>query len=101
MSQVTAEELDVARADLLLELGASTDYGTCLEMARQLRKADAERDVIAVPRRPSIGMVFAAQRVESGDPAFDEVAPRMYEFYEVMILCAIDDSPFKWVEPVH
>ncbi len=101
MSEVTADELDVARADLLFELGASTRYVACIEMAQRLRKADAERDVVAVPRRPSMGMVFAAQRVESGDPAFDEIAPRMYEFYEFMILCAIDDSPFKWSEPTH
>jgi len=101
MSQDTVDELDIARANLLFELGASTDHAACLEMAKQLRKSDAAQGVIAVPRHPSIGMVFAAQRVESGNPAFDKAAPRMYEFYEVMILSAIENSPFKWTEPVH
>lgn len=101
MSDDPAEDLDTARAELLFELGASTDYAACLDMARQIRKADDERDIVAVPRRPAASMVFAAQRTESGDPVFDEHAPRMYEFYEVMILYAIDESPFKWKEPVH
>lgn len=101
MSDDLAEDLDTARADLLFELGACTDYATCLDMARQIRKADAERDIVAVPRRPTLGMVFAAQRTESGNPAFDELAPRMYEFYEAMLGYATDESPFKWLEPMH
>lgn len=101
MSDDPIEDLDTARAGLLYDLGASADYAACVDMARQIRKVDNERDVIAVPRRPTASMIFAAQRIESGDPVFDEHAPRMYEFYEAMILYAIDESPFKWKAPVH
>jgi len=45
-------------------------------------------------------MVLEAQCVESGDAEFDALSPRMFEWYEVMVIAAIEASPFRYIPRV-
>jgi len=91
----TAADLDRVRATAIRAACPDLDDEAVAALAWSIREADDAYGVIAVPKRPTIAMVFEAQRVESGDAEFDALAPRMFEWYEVMLLAAIENSPYR------
>ena len=100
MNKPTVTDLDRARINAIRALRPDLDDEALVALAWAIREADDTFGVVAVPLRPTIAMVFEAQGVESGNAEFDELSPRMYEWYEVMVLAAIEASPFRYVPRV-
>ena len=100
MSDPTAADLDRVRINAIRARRPELDDEALAELAWAIRAADDAYGVVTAPLRPTIAMVFEAQRVESGDGEFDALAPRMFEWYEVMVLAAIEASPFRYVPRV-
>lgn len=100
MSNPAVADLDRVRINAIRALRPELDDEQLSALAWAIREADDSAGVVAVPLRPTIAMVFEAQRVESGNAEFDALSPSMYEWYEVMVLAAIEASPFRYVPQV-
>ena len=100
MAKEEVAELDRARINAIRTLRPELSEEELAQLAWAIREADDSYGVVAVPLRPTIAMVFEAQRIESGDPEFDALAPHMYEWYEVMVLSAIEASPYRYAPRV-
>ena len=72
------------------------DDAAASALAWAIREADDVHGMVTVPKRPTIAMVFEAQRIESGNAEFDALSPPMFEWYEVMLLAAIEVSPYRY-----
>ena len=100
MSKDAVADLDRVRANAIRAARPDLDDAAVSAIAWAIREGDDAYGVVTVPLRPTTAMVFEAQRVESGDAAFDALAPRMFEWYEVMVLAALEASPYRYIPRV-
>lgn len=96
MSKDTVADLDGVRANAIRSACPDLDDAAVSALAWAIREADDVHGLVTVPKRPTIAMVFEAQRIESGTAEFDALSPSMFEWYEVMLLAAIEALPFRY-----
>ena len=100
MSKPSVADLDRVRINAIRAVRPDLDDEALVALAWAIREADEVYGVVTVPLRPTIPMVFEAQGVESGNAEFDALSPRMFEWYEVMVIAAIEASPYRYVPRV-